>query len=208
MNDLSSATGTRAPAETDEPWRVKPRRRRRRRTKRGRQWLLPVAACVLGATCTAAMLQLCGSPASEPSQPMSRPVQGTGAVGAGTQQGASSAPSAVGQRPAPAETRHAAPRQTSGHDGGQRAADEPAARPRLGVAAQQTPKAKAPRPRLTEHHERGRPQHGRSHAPQHTREPRKVHQPPAWVTGECRRRFPHDGTRQSACVAALKGYFK
>lgn len=205
MNDLSSTTGAHAPANPDEPWRVKPRRRHRRRTERCRRWLIPLVAGVLGAACTAAILQFSGSSASEPTHP----AQGTGAGDAGTQHGASPAPSAVGQRPVPAKSGHAAPRQKPSANGrGSRAVDEPAARPRLGVAAQQTPKARAPRPRPTEHHEHGRPQHGRSHAPQHTRKPRKVHQPPAWVTGECRRRFPHDGTRQSACVAALKGYFK
>ncbi|WP_433476343.1 hypothetical protein ACQPZP_04400 [Spirillospora sp. CA-142024] len=72
--------------------------------------------------------------------------------------------------------------------------DDLAQRPRNGKR-----QMRAPRPhRKTE--ERGGPRPTRA-------QPRKPRQVPGWVLAECRRRFPREFTRQSARIAALRGYF-
>jgi hypothetical protein len=189
----SSAPRERPPFEPYEPWLVGPRQQRPDRQRR-RRWLLPVVAGALASSAAALALTLAGHSHKTPS-PTNDDIT-TGAIQR-TQPSSSADPA----RPAPSSPRHQEPSQEA------RRHQRPDASPSASTA--QTPTS-ARHNAANLRRETGKPRHGthgRPHARPRHHKAAHSRKPPAWVGHECRRRFPHDRTRQAACIAALHSYF-
>lgn len=175
----------------DEPWLIP--RDRRRRTRRG------VMLGAAGALAAGALVTVGAVVTFSSSGPVSRTTRHPSTV-------SSPAPGVQGD-----QGRLVTPPSMEGSPSRQ------PPRPRSGDAKrgggpgriQSTPSEPAPAPTRTRRHPRGGKKQGHR-APEHSRPetgaPRRPQRPPGWVRAECRRRFPHDATRQAACVAAVRGY--
>lgn len=205
LNDLPPASGGRILPEPYEPWRIKPRHRHRRAPVRNRRW---VAVTIAGAVIASGVVT--AFELGRWSTVNARPAGA--AAGAWAPQVAAPGPATPSPSTAPNHktteqhrfSRKATPRQRT---------TVPALRPPRTDSASRhrwTPN----QPRTTPHQPRTiRTHRTSSHVIRHSGQPARSHRPrrkdrtPKWVGSECRRRFPHDSTRQGACNAALHNYF-
>lgn len=192
INDPDAEVLARVPPEPEEPWRVRPRRRNRQRSPR-RRWMAPLISAVLASLGTIAILQ--PGNASGPWSPRPSHTASTG----NEMHRSSPSPDAqplISKRPESAGGAHHRPR----HDAELSAPARKAPAQTSAASNEQHPPSLRSPSRNSQ--DRSAPRHHRSraHGPQR---PRRA---PAWVRTECSRRFPHDATRRTACIAAVRNY--
>lgn len=198
-NRPSSSTQVLTPLEPYEPWRVGPRHRGPRR-RRSRRWLVSLLVGLLASSATALVLKLGESPSGKMSS-AAIPDAKTGVI-----ERPSVMPSRVAATPTPDRPRHHEARRD--HHGHRRTyVPTHPAMPQTSATDSRYASRSETEARRAEHEarrdSRARPSRQRPLPRRHVRS----HKTPAWVRPECRRRFPHDSTRQAACVAALRSYF-
>lgn len=186
----SSAPQERSPFEPHEPWLVGTRHQRPDRQRR-RRWLLPVVAGALASSAAALVLTLGGHSHTTAARPTARDMT-TGAINPPQPR-----PSTGPTRAVPHPSRHQPPDQEARRHRRVNVSPHPFMAP---------PPAPARRNGPTVRRDIGKPRHVAHSRPWH-RKSAHSHRTPAWVGPECRRRFPHDRTRQAACITALHNYF-
>ncbi|MFV2172917.1 hypothetical protein [Actinomadura sp. LOL_011] len=192
-NDYLRPPAPRVPPEPDEPWRVAPSPRRRRR-----RLLVPalsVAAVAVGAGVLYAAsppgAPAARRPAGSPDAWLNRDRPPPGPVLA--RPGSPAAPDA--RRPG------RDPRPTSGGGG---AGPSPAVPSPAVPSPAVRPRGPAPKAGAGDGAGDGRArERPRANRPR-TRRPPRADGTPAWMKDECRRRYPSDETRRDACVKVLR----
>lgn len=198
LNDLPPTSPGRIPLEPDEPWRIKPRSSHRRSPARNRKWMAAAIAGAIIATGAVTAFKL-GGWSTAKARPTSAATHAQGPRALAPRP-ATPGPSSTPNRKAPQQ--HRFPRTSSPH----RSAVVPAGKPpRTETASRHHWTPDQPRARRTHRTSSHAVHHSRRST--HSSRPRPKHQTPKWVGTECRRRFPHDSTRQAACNAALHNYF-
>jgi hypothetical protein len=198
LNDLPPASGGRIPPEPDEPWRIKPRHRHRRSPVRNHKWIAVTVAGAVIATGAVTAFEL-GRWSTVNARPAGTAAQAWEPQVA-TPQPATPSPSTAPNHKTTEQhrfSRKATPRQRT---------TIPAPRPPRTDSASRHRWAPN-QPRTTRRDKTS--SHAIRHSGQrtHPHRPRRKDRTPKWVGSECRRRFPHDSTRQAACNAALHNYF-